>query len=286
MQIKHRNRDISLEEWKALIVKSSNLITMSEWMKVDGARETYAEGVLYVGDIPYGRLMLQNGLLEIDISKTYLSVVYEPLLNIAQELESEFYYDSRTLFDRNKHLPTVTINVNRQKAWFDNLQLPSIWLGVKSGAAMDVLEWLNLTQVGHCSLSEVGQRQDHVYVIPVQDELTLIMGDNLVSHFGSVTGTLQDYAEHLIKTFKKASRHFGEIQLYANTDLKMVGRFQNGQVKLFDISFEGGNFRKGKRGKRLEGLSPAEVASQWSLNPSDLVFFEELMGKGIAVYSR
>jgi hypothetical protein len=287
MRIEKKNKYISLEEWKELILTSSNLKTMSEWMGSSNTNETYNEGVLYIGKIPYGRLILRNGILEIDISKSYLSLVQEPISQIAKKLDSEFYYSSNEIFDETKHLPTVRIKINREKTYYDQIEFPQTWMCIKAQFTDELLKLLSIERERICSINEISKYSGSVCLVRDFFGLTILMGQNLLNLFGSIDGSLQTYGEHLIKIFKLNSKKFGEIQVYTDdgcSGLKLVGKFEYGKVYLFEISYQDMKFTKGKRTKEIQNLSPSEISSLWSIMPSDLIFFKELETKMVEIY--
>lgn len=285
MNIVRKQGKISIDEWRDLIISYPNLKTMSEWMGSLNENETYRQGVLYVGAIPYGRVMLYNGKLDIDISNSYLSIVHQPLSEIASKLESVFFYSSKIEFDETKHLPTTKIKINRAKTYFDNIEFPRTWMCIKSSTTDQILKELSISIHAKCKLSQINPNSNNVYCVREIEGLTILMGKTLLERISNKDNTLEFFSDTIIKKLKSMSKKYGEIQLFSESEeLELISKFENGKTKLYDISFENKTYNKGKRNKSLQDLSPAEVSSIWSLNTEDLIFFDELNDKLIEIY--
>ena len=231
MFIIRKDTEISKDEWKELIITSPNMKTMSEWMGSTNNRETFHNGAFYVGTIPYGRILWRKGKLEIDISKSYISIVHENISRIAKQLNADFYFSKNIIFDPSKHLPTVQIEVNREQVYFNNIEFPSTWMCIKASSTDHVLDELGLRKQGECELIELDPASSIIYVIRDLHNLTIILGNSLLQVFGDKQNSLENYSHQIIKRLKLASRKYGEIQLYVeNTShlLNVISKFEDG----------------------------------------------------------
>jgi len=287
MFITRKDTEISKDEWKEVIITSHYMKTMSEWMGSSNDRETYHNGAFYVGTIPYGRIMWRKGKLEIDISKSYISIIHENISNIAKQLNADFYFSKNIIFDPSKHLPSVQVKVNREQVYFNDIEFPSTWMCIKASSTDQMLNELGLEKQGECDLIELNPASSIIYVVRELYNLTIILGNSLLHEFGDEHNSLENYSDQIIKRLKLASKKYGEIQLYVdNTSnmLKLIGQFQEGKTKLFDISYEGKTYRKGNRNKVIQDMNPSEVAAIYSLNVEDLIFMKELLTQKIEMY--
>ena len=179
---------------------------MSEWMGSSNENETYRQGVLYVGSIPYGRVMLYNGKLDIDISKSYLSIVHQPLTEIASKLESVFFYSSKIEFDETKHLPTTKITINREKTYFDNIEFPRTWMCIKSSTTDQILQELSIIEHDKCNLSQIDPNSENVYCVREIEGLTILMGRTLLERISSKDNTLKFFSDTVIRKLKSINK--------------------------------------------------------------------------------
>ena len=267
------------KEWIEVVDSNAHIVSLHEYYN-KGVR-VYDSAVLKIEGVVYGILNWdwEKGKIDVDVKERYLPQAYEALFSIARHLGGEFYYNSKEIFDPQKHLPIPSIQVNREKKYFESHDLNNIrWMAFREGDKSALFKALNLRETKEFFLKE-GVDRDDIVVTPSVFGWTFILGDGLPSLLIRGDESSSEKAlNNLCKSLKKLSKRFIEAQYFEHqgkSNITGYFRANNGRLNFGHWESETESYRKGRVPKELEKLHPSsahEVASIWSIDPLDFIY--------------
>ncbi len=290
MRIISRLGQIEKEKWIQVVKSNEYLIPLHIYYKSD--TEVYDSAVLQIDKIPYGRI-LWNGetkFCDIDVEKKYLSKVYKALLSIGNDLGADLFISKNEKFDHSKHLPVSTIEIERDKKYFENHDLDYIrWMAFREEDRMAILKALKLEVSKEVNL-KYGINGNELLITPAVSGWTFIIGDNLSNVFinKNVSSSKEDLT-NLCKYLQKLSKKFIEVQYFEHDGKSNItGYFKanNGKLVFGYWKSETEEFTKGKVPKEIKVHHPTsahDVAAIWSIDPLDFIYLKEMSNQKSSV---
>lgn len=283
MVVRIEDKKIEEADWQRIVNSNPFIRSLKDHENLNFDLYDYA--LLNIGGKIYGRLLWdwEKGEVGIEVKSKYLLKIYKALENIAFDLEGKFYIKKNEIFDSEKHLPILSVKINRDTKYFESHNLDNIrWIAIREEDRTTILEFLKLEESKVISLKD-GIDSNDLVVTPCFSGWTFIMGDKLSSLFinGDEISSKQALT-NLCKLLQKMSKRFIEIQYFEHQDRSsLTGYFKanNGKLNFGYWKSESEEFSKGRVPKELKNLHPTsahEVASIWSIDPLDFVFLKEM----------
>jgi len=269
----------------------SNIVESSKWLMPpheaygSSTSKIYSSAIFHVDGFKYGRLLWRGSrsAIEVDIGIKYYKDVYLGVLEVAKNLGGCVYYKKNEIFDPNKHLPILRIEINSDTKYFDHQNLEHIkWIAIREINSDAILSALKLSKSKEIYLQE--KFGSDVFIItPTYSGWTFLIGDNLPNLLIKGDESSSDEAlTNLCKSLQKLSKKFIEVQYFEHQGKSNItGYFKanNGKLNFGYWKSETEEFVKGRVPKEIKELHPTsahEVASAWSIDPLDFIYLKEM----------
>lgn len=282
MVIKREERFLE-KEWIEVVDSNEYIVSLHEYYNKDV--RVYDSAILKIEGFVYGILNWDwgQGKIDIDVKERYLPQTYEALLNIAAHLGGKLYYNSREMFDPKKHLPLTSIQINREKKYFESYDLDNVrWMAFREVDKHALLNALNLKETKEIPL-EGRVNHDDIAVTPSVFGWTFILGDDLPSLFiKGNENTSEEALTNLCDSLQKLSKKFIEVQYFEHhgkSNITGYFRANNGKFLYGYWKSETEEFSRGRVAKDIKKLHPSsahEVASVWSIDTLDFMYIKEM----------
>lgn len=279
----NKKEGIKEEVWVKAVDSNKDIVSIHEFEK--SKIKSYNYAILKIGKKIYGRLLWdwEKREVGIEVQSKYLSEVYQSLQEIANDLNGDFFINSKTKFDSNKHLPIPNIEICRDKKYFENYDLDYIrWIAFREKDRTAILNALKLEESKEVDLKE-GVDGNELVIPPTYSRWTFIIGDNLPNLLIKGDESSSDEAlTNLCKSLQKLSKKFIEVQYFEHQGKSNItGYFKanNGKLNFGYWQSETEEFSKGRVPKEIKKLHPTsahEVASVWSIDPLDFIYLKEM----------